>query len=103
MISFMRRKTGRTTWNPAFDTAPTSDVPRIKFSHKYSRKYVECANYVVEIGCGTGSFTRLIDDVRCIGIDLDIHALHVAKRYCPQSDFIAASGTNLPFRDGTLD
>lgn len=95
----MKRKTVTTIWNPSFDDKPTSDTPRIKFSEKFSVKYLEKRNLILEIGCGTGSFTRLIDRKGCLGLDLDMNALRIANKYCANSEFVVASALYLPFRD----
>ena len=56
---------------------------------------------VVDVGCGTGYFTSLIARRGCnvIGVDMDVEALRVAKKYNPRQDFILADVTNLPFRN----
>jgi SAM-dependent methyltransferase len=93
----------RTNWNPKFDNRPTSDVPRIRFSQKFSAKYLENRNLILEVGCGTGSYTRLTDRKGYFGLDLDIEAIKIAKKYCINSDFVVASALNLPFRDEIFD
>jgi ubiquinone/menaquinone biosynthesis C-methylase UbiE len=92
-----------TNWNPTFDDKPTSDVPRIRFSKKFSNKYLEKKNLILEIGCGTGSYTRLIDRKGCFGLDLDISAIRIAKKYCIDTEFIVASTLNLPFKEEIFD
>jgi ubiquinone/menaquinone biosynthesis C-methylase UbiE len=100
----MVRKPTRTTWNTQLDDRPTSNVPRIKFSYDFSNEYgVKNARHMLEVGCGTGSYTKLVDREGCIGIDLEINGLIVAKRHCQKSDFIVCSTTNLPFRNSTFD
>lgn len=39
----------------------------------------------------------------CVGLDLDINGLIVAKKHCRKSEFITCSATNLPFRDGVFE
>jgi len=92
-----------TNWNPVFDDRPTSDVPRIKFSYTFSKDQICGGKRILDIGCGIGSFTHLIDGKACIGIDLDIQALKIAKKYCTKSEFIVCSTLNLPFRDEIFD
>lgn len=86
-----------------FDDKPTIDVPRIRFSEKFSRKYLKKSDSILEIGCGTGSYTRLVDRKGYFGLDLDIEAIKVAKKYCIHSDFVVASALNLPFRNEIFD
>jgi SAM-dependent methyltransferase len=92
-----------TKWNPEFDDKPTSEVPRIRFSQKFSIKYLESKNRILEIGCGIGSYTRIIDNIGCIALDLDLNAIKIARRYCTKSSFIVASVLNLPFREEIFD
>jgi len=92
-----------TNWNVKFDDRPTSYVPRIKYSHKFSRKYLVNRDLILEIGCGTGSFTRLVNRTGCIALDQDINSVKIAKKYCSNSDFIVASAMNLPFREETFN
>jgi ubiquinone/menaquinone biosynthesis C-methylase UbiE len=100
----MVRKPARTTWNLLLDDRPTSNVPRIKFSFMFSDQCgINTASRILDIGCGTGSYTQLVDREGCIGIDLDINGLIVAKKHCSKSDFILCSATNLPFRDNVFD
>jgi len=92
-----------TKWNLNFDLKPTSDVPIIKFSLKFSQKYLDKRSLILEIGCGTGSYTCLIDRINCLGIDLDFEVVKIAKKYCSNSNFIVASALNLPFRAEIFD
>lgn len=88
-----------TNWNPIFDDRPTTEVPRIKFSRIFSRKYLGKTDNILEIGCGIGSYTRFIDRKGCYALDLDINAIRIAKKYCVNLDFIVASALNLPFKN----
>jgi ubiquinone/menaquinone biosynthesis C-methylase UbiE len=100
----MVRKPARTTWNILLDDRPTSNVPRIKFSYMFSDQCgITTANRILDVGCGTGSYTLLVDRKGCIGIDLETNGLRVAKKHCRKSDFIACSATNLPFKDNVFD
>jgi ubiquinone/menaquinone biosynthesis C-methylase UbiE len=92
-----------TNWNPTFDDKPTSEVPRIRFSQKFSTEYLEKKNLILEIGCGTGSYTRLINRTGCFGLDLDMNAIRIAKKYCKDCEFIVASTLNLPFKMEVFD
>ncbi len=90
-------------WNFKVDDRPNIHSPRIKFSHNFSEKYMKGAKRILDIGCGIGSYTYLIDRNDCVGIDLDINALKRAKKNCPNSEFILASVSNLPFKDEIFD
>jgi ubiquinone/menaquinone biosynthesis C-methylase UbiE len=98
------RKTIKTTrWNPTFDSEPTSDIPRMVFGHSLAKNHLRNVNRILDIGCGIGSYTHIVDRDGCVGIDLDINALKIAKKYCKCSEFIVSSAFNLPFRDETFD
>jgi|SRR5687768_938855 SAM-dependent methyltransferase len=99
----MKKKTIPTKWNPLFDNKPTSNIPRISFSKKFSTKYLEERDQILEIGCGVGSFTHLIDRKGYFALDLDINAIKIAKKYCINTNFIVASALNLPLRSEIFD
>jgi ubiquinone/menaquinone biosynthesis C-methylase UbiE len=98
------RKTIKTTrWNPTFDSEPTSNIPRMVIGHSLAKNHLCNVNRILDVGCGTGSYTHIVDREGCVGIDLDINALKIAKKYCKYSEFIVSSAFSLPFRDETFD
>ncbi len=99
----MPKNPATTNWNTAFDDLPTINAPRIRFSEKFSAPYLEKRSLILEIGCGTGSYIRLIDRRGSLGLDIDMNAIKIAKKYCTKSDFVLASTLNLPFRGQTFD
>ena len=99
----MQKKTTPTRWDPLFDDKPTSNIPRISYSKKFSDKYIEKGGLILEVGCGIGSYTHLIDRKGCFALDLDITAIKIAKKYCTQTGFVVASALNLPFRKEIFD
>jgi ubiquinone/menaquinone biosynthesis C-methylase UbiE len=59
---------------------------------------------VLEIGCGTGIDLRLFPDTFEIhGIDLNDHALEIAKEKFSIADFKKGTITELPFEDSSID
>jgi ubiquinone/menaquinone biosynthesis C-methylase UbiE len=91
-------------WDPIVDDKPDTASPRIKFSQEFARENQRESNgNVLDLGCGIGSYTYIVDRQGCVGIDLDINALKIAKKYCKYSEFIVSSAFNLPFRDETFD
>jgi ubiquinone/menaquinone biosynthesis C-methylase UbiE len=91
-------------WDPVVDDRPNTSSPRIKFSQEFTKENLRESNgNVLDLGCGTGSYTYLVDRDGCIGIDLHINALKIAKKYCKRSEFIVSSAINLPFRDEIFD
>ena len=101
----MVRKPLRTKWNSLVDYKPISDSPGTKFSRDLTRRYItKDARRMIDLGCGTGGFIYAFDEhYHCFGLDLDLNALKIAKRYCVNSEFVVASVLNLPFRDEIFD
>ncbi len=59
---------------------------------------------ILEIGCGTGIDLRLFSDAfQIYGIDLNDHALQIAKEKLPGVNFKKGSITELPFGDSEID
>ncbi len=59
---------------------------------------------VLEIGCGTGIDLRRFDDSFDIhGVDLNDHALELAKKNIPNGKFYKEDITKLPFEDSSVD
>ena len=59
---------------------------------------------VLEIGCGTGIDLRKFDDSFEIhGVDLNDHALELAKKNIPNGKFYKKDITKLPFEDASVD
>jgi SAM-dependent methyltransferase len=91
-------------WDPVVDDRPNTLSPRIKFSLKFTKENItNPSGNILDLGCGTGSYTYLVDRDGCIGIDLDINALKIAKKYCKKSEFIVSSASNIPIRDEIFD
>ena len=58
---------------------------------------------VLEIGCGTGVDLRKFDDSFEIhGVDLNEHALQIAKKNIPKIKFYKESITKLSFEDSSI-
>ena len=59
---------------------------------------------ILEIGCGTGIDLRLFSDsFQLHGIDLNEHALGIAKEKLPNGNFQKGNITELPFEESTID
>lgn len=64
------------------------------------------AENVLEVGCGTGHFTRWIAsslDAEAVGLDISKPMLKEAKKLWPQGALLQAEGTRLPFKDKSVD
>ena len=99
----VRKEFLKSKWDPVFDSKPTSDIPRMKFSKTFSKEFFKKEYLVLDVGCGTGSYTQIIDGDNCVAMDLDMNALKIAKQFCKKSNFVIASALNLPFRENTFD
>ena len=59
---------------------------------------------ILEIGCGTGVDLRKFDDSFEIhGVDLNEHALELARKNIPKGKFYRENITKLPFEDASVD
>ena len=86
-----------------------SDANEARYNKEFS-KFVSdlaislrCTN-VLEIGCGTGIDLRLFPDTLQIhGVDLNEHALDIAKEKSNGANFKKGTITKLPFEDASID
>jgi ubiquinone/menaquinone biosynthesis C-methylase UbiE len=90
-------------WDSRVDDRPSTNSPRIKFSQMFTEEHLRKSKNMLDLGCGTGSYTYIVDRKGCVGVDLHINAIRVAKKYCKNSEFIVSSALSLPFRDRTFD
>jgi ubiquinone/menaquinone biosynthesis C-methylase UbiE len=60
---------------------------------------------VLEVGCGTGHFTRWMESfgLECYGLDLSHLMLGEARKLWPNGQLIQGESHNLPFRSGSFD
>jgi len=60
---------------------------------------------LLDVGCGTGHFSRLFaqSGLQVTGIDADAAALNFARRQGGQIDYIQGSALELPFPDNAFD
>ena len=60
---------------------------------------------VLDVGCGTGWFTRRVaaEGPRAVGLDLDEGTLEFARRHGPERQLPLADATSLPFGDRSFD
>ncbi|MEO8654263.1 MAG: methyltransferase domain-containing protein [Ramlibacter sp.] len=63
-------------------------------------------NTLLDVGCGTGWFTRRVvaDGARVVGVDLDAEALAFAReRSCGETSYVRGDAIALPFADASFD
>ncbi len=86
-----------------------SDENESRYNEEFSKFTRDLAsslrcNRVLEIGCGTGIDLRLFPDTFEIhGIDLNDHALEIAREKFSIANFKKASITEIPFDDSSMD
>jgi ubiquinone/menaquinone biosynthesis C-methylase UbiE len=63
------------------------------------------AEKLLEIGCGTGHFTRWLDSMglECYGLDLSHLMLREAKKLWPNGSLLRGESSHLPFKDKSFD
>ena len=90
-------------WNKYADENESRDNEEFtKFLTDLARS-LHCTS-VLEIGCGTGIDLRRFDDSFEIhGVDLNEHALELAKKNVPNGKFYKENITKLPFDDASID
>jgi len=87
-----------------------ADENELRYHEEFSKYVRDLANSlpgvqsVLEIGCGTGIDLRLFSDsFQLFGIDLNEHALKIAKEKLSSVNFQKGDITKLPFEDSTMD
>ncbi len=86
-----------------------SDENEVRYNEEFSKFVRDLATSlrctsVLEIGCGTGIDLRLFPDTFQIhGVDLNDHALDIAKEKLVIANFKKGSITELPFEDASVD
>src|SRR3990167_3958443 len=61
---------------------------------------------LLDVGCGTGWFTRRLADADLLvtGLDIDTEALDYARTHSPQNvSYLAGDGRSLPFTDRSFE
>ena len=86
-----------------------SDENELRYNEEFAKFVRDLATSlrctsVLEIGCGTGIDLRLFPDTfQFGGIDLNDHALDIAKEKTPNGNFKNGTIANLPFEDSSID
>ncbi|MBD3189298.1 MAG: methyltransferase domain-containing protein [Candidatus Heimdallarchaeota archaeon] len=86
-----------------------SDIQKQKYQEIIHRINFLNKSIVLDVGCGTGSFLKLLDNLATaklktkIGIDLSFEMIKEAHKKFPEGDFIVADSDSLPLRDNVID
>jgi ubiquinone/menaquinone biosynthesis C-methylase UbiE len=73
------------------------------FKHYVDKHYVDYAKIVVDVGCGTGAFSKALASNRHPVIALDIESRLLREFENPYIEKICADAQQLPLRDGSVD
>lgn len=60
---------------------------------------------ILELGCGTGAFTRRLNNIvnNVIGVDISMGSIRYASKSCDSMKFVSCDIENLPIRDQSVD
>jgi ubiquinone/menaquinone biosynthesis C-methylase UbiE len=67
------------------------------------KHYVDDARIVVDVGCGTGAFSKALASNRHLVIALDIESRLLREFEDPYIEKVCADAQQLPLRDGSVD
>ncbi len=72
---------------------------------KFLLDQIDGVNEILEVGCGTGHFTRWLNSLgyKVVGVDISPVMLEVAKQLWNEGRFINARAEFLPFKDKSFD
>jgi SAM-dependent methyltransferase len=105
--AYLKRKERRVLRREAIRFHPFHLLQRAIFPRDYQNAPIEelISGKTLMVGCKGGLETLAIG---AIGLDIDKEMVHVAhelgkQAQRPASSFLAASGADMPFRDGTFD
>jgi len=69
----------------------------------YFKHYVDDARIVVDVGCGTGDFSKALASNRHLVIASDIESRLLGEFEDPYIEKVCADAQELPLRDGSVD
>jgi len=66
---------------------------------------IKSGSIILDLGCGCGQITGALSstEVTIIGIDISKNSIKQAKSFYPQSNFLCADLSNIPFKKKTFD
>lgn len=89
-----------------YDTPRGRWIGSVEWALLRSALALQAEDSVLDVGCGTGWFTRraAAEGARVAGLDLDENALAFARRHSPQQlQFVLGDAVCLPFEDRSFD
>ena len=93
-------------YNAWYDTPRGRWTGEVEWALLRSALELRPGDSVLDVGCGTGHFTRraAADGARVVGLDIDERALEFARGRSPETvQFLPGDATCLPFDDRSFD
>jgi SAM-dependent methyltransferase len=96
---------GYDQWAATFDKTPN---PLVSLDRRHTVRVLEPrpGEWILDAGCGTGAFLRILCSVRSrpIGLDISLGMLHVARRKVPEAGVVQADLNHaFPVQPGMFD
>ena len=89
-----------------YDTPRGRWIGDVEWALLRSALELRAGNSLLDVGCGTGHFTRRAEaeGAQVVGVDVDERALEFARRRSPETvRFLQGDATCLPFEDRSFD
>ena len=99
----------QTEYDQLFQTEPIRDDDRGYFWHATQvLKAKPQIKKLLDVACGGGFFLRQVRDLTAgkaglTGIDISGEAVELAKKECPEAQYLLGVGESLPLRNNTFD
>ena len=89
-----------------YETSRGQWISQLEYSLVCDALEVRPGQSLLDVGCGTGWFTRKFSDdprLRVTGLDIDSTRLDVGRSKDPRSTYVRADAQRLPFLDNAFD
>jgi SAM-dependent methyltransferase len=97
-------------WGPLWGARPadwalSEDRQTPTYEAALARVALESGHAVLDIGCGVGTFLRLVADrgARAVGLDASTALIDFARRRLPEADLRVGDMEDLPYQDDSFD
>jgi ubiquinone/menaquinone biosynthesis C-methylase UbiE len=67
------------------------------------KKYLKAGEKVLDLGCGSGYFCELCENVDYAGADVSVGQINICKEKYPKNKFVVVEPFKLPFKDEEFD
>lgn len=101
-----KKKAIATRYDSSADIYDTryKDIQAQKYQEILSRVDFSVSNGIIDIGCGTGTFLGIIEELvkgnsKLLGVDISHEMIKIAHEKYPDIDFIVADSDNIPIKN----